>query len=299
MELNSSNNNNKQNKFDFTIEPSENIINEELETRWKEIEDETFEKINKNKESIKLNNLNNFTIMRINLDSLIHPIDEISEFEDYCNLKIKQLDKQLNEIEKNSKYNSDLINFSTINYNKKNNNENNNIKSFLKPEKEDLDLEDQMLSNLKNYTLDEILEFNKNKKRKKKLNFNKIFKDTLSNTPDSFSNKTFIYNPKNKFDYNEDSYEGKLNNFQIKLNQIKNTYLKKDNNYSCQENNNISNNINTNKKRNLILDYKNDFKFSGNNTTKNKTISDIKIKNKIDDGYNYLYNLFPSKKKSK
>ena len=298
MELNSSINN-KENKFDFTIEPSDNIINDELETRWKEIEDETFEKINKNKESIKLNNLNNFTIMRINLDSLIHPIDEISEFEDYCNLKIKQLDKQLNEIEKNSKYNSDLINFSTINYNKKNNNENNNIKSFLKPEKEDLDLEDQMLSNLKNYTLDEIIEFNKNKKRKKKLNFNKIFKDTLSNTPDSFSNKTFIYNPKNKFDYNEDSYEGKLNNFQIKLNQIKNTYLKKDNNYSCQENNNISNNINTNKKRNLILDYKSDFKFSGNNTTKNKTISDIKIKNKIDDSYNYLYNLFPSKKKSK
>ena len=41
MELNSSNNN-KENKFDFTIEPSDNIINDELETRWKEIEDETF-----------------------------------------------------------------------------------------------------------------------------------------------------------------------------------------------------------------------------------------------------------------
>ena len=44
MELNSSINN-KENKFDFTIEPSDNIINDELETRWKEIEDETFEKI--------------------------------------------------------------------------------------------------------------------------------------------------------------------------------------------------------------------------------------------------------------
>ena len=49
MELNSSIN--RENKFDFTIEPSnENIINEELERKWKEIEDTTQEKINKNKE---------------------------------------------------------------------------------------------------------------------------------------------------------------------------------------------------------------------------------------------------------
>ena len=103
MELNSSIN--RENKFDFTIEPSnENIINEELERKWKEIEDTTQEKINKNKESRKLNNLNDFAIMRINLNSLIHPIDEISEFDNYCDIKLRQLDKQLNEFEKNSKY---------------------------------------------------------------------------------------------------------------------------------------------------------------------------------------------------
>ena len=38
------------NKFDFNIESSnENIINEKLETKWKEIEEITQQKINKNK----------------------------------------------------------------------------------------------------------------------------------------------------------------------------------------------------------------------------------------------------------
>ena len=295
MELNSSIN--RENKFDFTTEPSnENIINEELERKWKEIEDTTQEKINKNKESRKLNNLNDFAIMRINLNSLIHPIDEISEFDNYCDIKLRQLDKQLNEFEKNSKYNSDLINFSSYNCNKKNNNEHSNVKSFLKPEEEDLD--DKIISNLKQYTLDEIREINKNRKGKKKLNFNKVFKDTLYNTPENFSNKTFIYNSKNKLDFGEDTYEKKLNNFEIKLNQIKNTYLKKDNNYSLLENNLLST-IDINKNKKFNLDYKNEFNFSGNKTAKNKTINNIKNKNKIDDSYNYLYNLFPSMKKSK
>ena len=120
------------NTFDFNIESSnENIINEELETKWKEIEEITQQKINKNKESRKLNNLNNFSIMRINLNSLIHPKDTSSEFENYCNLKIRQLDKQLKELEYNSNYNSNLLSFTSNNNNRKYNNDN-NIKSFLK-----------------------------------------------------------------------------------------------------------------------------------------------------------------------
>ena len=88
---------NQNYKFEFNIDNSnENNINEELEIKWKEIEDVAQQKINKNKESIKLNFLNSFALMRINLNSLIHPTDD-SEFENYCNIKIRNLDKQLNK----------------------------------------------------------------------------------------------------------------------------------------------------------------------------------------------------------
>ena len=64
---------NEDTKFEFNIEQSyENNINQELEIKWKEIEEMTQQKINKNKESRKLNKLNNFSIMRINLKSLIN-----------------------------------------------------------------------------------------------------------------------------------------------------------------------------------------------------------------------------------
>ena len=70
-----SNLNNEDTKFEFNIEQSyENNINQELEIKWKEIEEMTQQKINKNKESRKLNKLNNFSIMRINLKSLINNI---------------------------------------------------------------------------------------------------------------------------------------------------------------------------------------------------------------------------------
>ena len=51
---------------------------------------------------------------------------------------------------------------------------NNDIKSFLKSDYKDL--EDQLLSNknYKKYTLDELIEFNKKNKIKKKNDFNKI-----------------------------------------------------------------------------------------------------------------------------
>jgi len=235
--------------------------------------------------------------MRINLNSLIHQKDTSSEFENYCNLKIRQLDKQLKELEYNSKYNSNLLSFSSNNNNRKYNNDN-NIKSFLKYDDEEL--EDQLLSNnnYKKYTLDELIEFNKKNKTKKKSDFNKIIDNTLNNTNDAYTNKTFTYNSKNKFDFEEDTYDKKLNRFETKLNEIKNTFLKKDKNYITTGNNLLS--TNERKKNNKYkLDFQNDYNFSGYNTTKNKTINNVSVKNKIEDGYNYLYSLYPNLRKSK
>ena len=273
------------------------LVKEELETKWKEIEEITQQKINENKESRKLNNLNNYSIMRINLNSLIHQKDTSSEFENYCNLKIRQLDKQLKELEYNSKYNSNLLSFSSNNNNRKYNNDN-NIKSFLKSDDEDL--EDQLLSNnnYKKYTLDELIEFNKKNKTKKKSDFNKIIDNTLNNTNDAYTNKTFTYNSKNKFDFEEDTYDKKLNRFETKLNEIKNTFLKKDKNYITTGNNLLSTNERKKNNKNKF-DFQNDYNFSGYNTTKNKTINNVSVKNKIEDGYNYLYSLYPNLRKSK
>ena len=190
--MDSNSNNNKDIKFEFNLEPTNNInINEELETKWKEIEEITQQKINKNKESRKLNNLNNFSIMRINLNSLIHPTDDISEFENYCNLKVRQLDKYLNSLEMNSNYNSNINIFVSNKFDRKNNNDS-NIKSFLKP---DDDESDNVFNynKFKKYTLNELIEINnnKNKKTKRKIDYNKLFEEKNNNEE--------IYNNENMF----------------------------------------------------------------------------------------------------
>ena len=290
---------NRNNKFEFNFESSnENNINEELETKWKEIEEITLQKINKNRESRKLNNLNNFTIMRINLNSLIHSNDDLSEFENYCNLKIRQLDKQLNTLENNSKYNSNLISFVQNNNERKNNNDNNNVKSFLKPDDDDLEDNISHNNNYKKYNLDELIEINKSIKPKKKIDYNKMLDITLNNKPDVYNNKSFTYNSKNKFDFEEDSYDKKINRFENKLNEIKNTFLKRDKNYITTSNNSLRTKE-KNKNNKYKLDFQKDNNYIGYNTTKNKTIDNISIKNKIEDGYNYLYSLYPNLRKSK
>ena len=48
-----------------------NSFNSELESKWNEIEEEKEQKLNKNKKYSKYNNLEDFSIMRINLNSLI------------------------------------------------------------------------------------------------------------------------------------------------------------------------------------------------------------------------------------
>ena len=289
---------NKQNKFEFKIEPSnESNIKEDLDIKWKEIEEFTKEKINTNKESRKLNNLNNYAIMRINLNSLIHPIDDSSEFENYCNLKLRQLDKVLNSLENNSKINPNLVTFSSNIIERKfqKNDNDNNIKSFLKSDN-DIDIENQFFSR---YTLDEIVEINKKKKNKKKVDLNKLFDNNNSNnnTQDINTNKTFTYNSKNKFEYEEDTYDKKLDRFANKLNEIKNTFLKRDINLKSTDNNLLST-----KERNSFNKYKNNFQkefiFSGYKTSKNKTINNDRINNNIKEGYNYLYNLYHKLKKN-
>ena len=286
-----SNSTNNQNyKFEFNIDNSnENNINEELEIKWKEIEDVARQKINKNKESIKLNFLNSFALMRINLNSLIHPTDD-SEFENYCNIKIMNLDKQLNSLHNDSNYNSNILTFISKNIERKNKiATESNIKSFLKPDNDDSD--NKSINKYKRYTLNELIELNKNQKTKKrKLDYNKIFDKAFStNNDNNLNNKTFSYNTYNKNDYEDDSYEKRLDRFENKLNEIKNTFLRVDKNITTISNNNK---------------YKNEIQSDnllnrGYNTTKNnKTIDNMRIKNKIEESFNYLYSLYPELKKS-
>jgi len=278
---------NRDYNFDFNIENiHENNINEELEIRWKEIEDFTEQKINKNRESKKLNFLNSFALMRINLNSLIHPIDD-SEFESYCNIKIKNLDRQLNSLKINSNYNShynsNILAYISNNFETKNKiNSDSNIKSFLKPDNDET--ENQILNKFKRYSLNELLELNKNQKLKqRKLDYNKILDTAFSiNNDNNINNKTFSYNTYNNYD--DDTYEKKLNRFENKLNEIKNTFLKNDKTIIST----ISNNKN---------DFKNEIFSRGYNTTKNKTIDNIRIKNKLEENMNYLNKLYPKFKK--
>jgi len=281
---------NRDYNFDFNIENNhENNINEELEIRWKEIEDITEQKLNKNRESKKLNFLNSFALMRINLNSLIHSVDD-SEFQNYCNLKIRNLDKQLNSIQiksnYNSNYKSNIFEYISNNFETKNKiNTDSNIKSFLKPDNDES--ENQILNKFKRYSLNELIELNKNQKfKKRKLDYNKILDTAFSiNNDNNLNNKTFSYNTYNN-NYDDDTYEKKLNKFENKLNEIKNSFLKNDKTIITT----ISNNKNKN-------DFKNEIFSRGYNTTKNKTIDNIRIKNKIEENLNYLNKLYPNKKK--
>ena len=296
--MDSNSNINEDNNFDFRLNNSNNNIIDELELKWKEIEDITQEKLNKNKESRKLNSLNNFSIMRINLKSLIHPLDDSSDFENYCNLKIKQLDKKLYSIDRDNRYNSELINLSSTNNDLTYNYKNRNIKSFLKQD-DDNDSENLLgYIKQKRYSLNEFLEINRNNKNKNK---DKIgFKQTLNytnvnnnNNDDSYkNNKTFNYgsNRNNFINNNDDTYDNKLDKFEKKLNEIKNTFLIRDKHLNINSND-LIHTKEIPKYKKYKAEFKNNDIFNGYNTTKNKTIS-----HKIEENYNYFYSLFPDKK---
>ena len=278
-----------------------NSFNSELESKWNEIEEEKEQKLNKNKKYSKYNNLEDFSIMRINLNSLIHPIDDFSEFEEYCKLEIKKLDKIRNKIDKNN-INSNLSN---INLDKI------KLKSFLKTDGIDIIDNDSNIFNKKKESA-----IDKDIKPKKELNTNKLF-EILDN---NIKNKSSIINIANSFENlnisknKSDNNLLMINNLAKKLNKQNKqkktqSFLKPDDDNTILDNNN--GNLFTCKNENLNsierLKYFRIY-FINNNNFSNKYYrykknrynnNNFEIKSKIEDNINYLYNIYPNLKMKK
>jgi hypothetical protein len=278
----------KMNNNQINLYLENNSINEELETKWKEIEQTTKQKISKADESKKLNNLNDFSIMRIDLNSLIHPMDDSSEFEDYCQLKIKQLEKIKQSFDNSHNNNMNIITFG-LNKPDNINTNNSSIKSFLK---EDNENETNIKKNWK-YSLNDIIEINRNKNQKKKLDFKNILDmmDNNDNNPNSFENRNIKGNqPDNNSIFNR---------FNAILSQKRPTFLKSNDDKIVEQKNNIF--INTQKNKPSYHKFKYSFDsnaISTNNYRMNKNKNNnMGIKSKIEDNYNYLYSLYPNIKR--
>ena len=274
-----------------------NSFNKELESKWNEIEEEKEKKQNKNKRYSKYTNLGHLSIMRINLDSLIHPIEDISKFDEYCKLKIKQLDKIKNKIE-----NRNNINLSNINLEKI------KIKSFLKTDNTDFMDNDSHIYNTKKES-----HIDKDKITKKKLNANKLA-EIIDN---DINNKSSIINMANCIDIfnisknKSDKNLLMINNLTNILNNQKKSqsFLKSDDNNSFLDKKNT---LLTNKNEILNIKYKqyfnNNNNFNINNNFSNKYYkykkninnnNNFGIKNKIEEDINNLYNLYPILKMKK
>ena len=255
-----------------------NSINEELESKWKEIEQKTKQKIYKTNESKKLNNLNDFSIMRIDLSSLIHPINDSSEFEDYCQLKVNQLEKIKQSFGYSQNYNMNLL---TFGFNKPDNTNTNNssLKSFLKEDNEN----DLFIKKKEKYSLNDLIETNKNKNLKKKLDIKNLLDLMDNNDNDNDNNQN--YSPNSIENRNNKGNQLDNNNIINKINDIlsqkKLTFLKPNNERVVEPKNNFFSITQKNKPSY----YKNSFD--------NK----IGIKSKIKNNYNYLYSLYPNIKK--
>jgi len=279
-----------------------NCFNSELESKWNEIEEEKEQKLNKNKKYSKYNNLGDFSIMRINLNSLIHPIDDFSEFEEYCKQKIKKLDKIRNKIDKNN-INSNLSN---INLDKI------KLKSFLKTDNIDINDNDLNIYNKKKESA-----IDKDIKPKKELNANKLF-EILDN---NINNKSSIINIANSFENlnisknKSDNNLLMINNLAKKLNKQNKqkktqSFLKPDDDNTIFDNNNgnlfTCKNENLNSKYKQYFDNKNSFNINNNFSNKyyrykknRYNNNNFEIKTKIEDNINYLYNLYPNLKMKK
>ncbi len=257
-----------------------------LESKWNEIEQKTKQKINKTNESKKLNNLNDFAIMRINLNSLVHPLDDTSDFEDFCQTKIKQLEKVKKSIDHPHNYGNNLI---TFGFNKVDNiNTNNNIKSFLKDDNEN---EIYTKKNGK-YSLDDLIEINKNQKKldfknlMDMMDYNDNNKSSIINIPNNFENRNIKNNP---------SDNNILNIFSSNLSKKSPTFLKSDNGRVIEKKNNLLSYTQKNTKS--FHKYKNSFENNNITNRMNKNINNFGIKNKIEENYNYLYSLYPNIKR--
>ena len=275
------------------------MVNEELESKWKEIEQITKQKIQKTNESKKLNNLNDFPIMRIDLSSLIHPIDDSSEFEDYCKLKVNQLEKIKQSFGGSHDYSMNLI---TFGFNKPENINTNNtsLKSFLKEDNEN----DIFNKKSRKSSLNDLIEINKNKNMKKQLNIKNIMDRMDNNNNDN--NQNFILNSPNSIEnrniIGNQSYSNNniLNRFNDILTQKKTTFLKSSNERVVEPKNDLfcisqKNKPSYNKYKNS---FDNSFTYGTNNyRMNNNRNNNMGIKSKIEDNYNYLYNLYPNIKR--
>jgi hypothetical protein len=272
-----------------SLDDNNNNINLELESKWNEIEQKAQEKINEKNESRRLSNLNDFSIMRINLNSLIHPIDDSSEFEDYCKLKINQLEKIKQSIDKTTNITRHLFTFGEEQNDNININLNN--KTFLKNDENEL-----FIKQNGKYSLNDLYEINRNQNTKKtgiKRLINIIDtssdnnKSSIINNVNNFENLNIIGNKSDK--RISDTFTGKLNtkrnSFLKQDNDMVNDSISKYKSYTHKNNNKYSkykgynqNNINMSDK----------YRLNGNVTG---------IQNKIKENYNYLYSLYPNLKR--
>lgn len=291
-------NNQIENEFNCNQEliiDSNNKFNSELESKWKEIEERTQEKLKKSKEAQRINDLNDFSIMRINLKSLIHTLDEFSDFEDFCKNKINQLEKIKQSIEKSSNYSQNLITFG-FNKSENINTNNNDLKTFLKID----NVNEKKTSKNGKFTIKDLIGMNKNTNIKKKFDFKNLF-EIIDNNNDDINRSSIVNNVNNFENINvlrNNSGNGLIREVNEELKIKRPTYLDENNiginnknnkyiNY-CQKNKNIY--IKFFEKNSFINNY---YRTNRNIDSRNK----IRTKSKIEENYNYLYRLYLNLKK--
>ena len=291
-------NNQIENEFNCNQEliiDSNNKFNSELESKWKEIEERTQEKLKKSKEAQRINDLNDFSIMRINLKSLIHTLDEFSDFEDFCKNKINQLEKIKQSIEKSSNYSQNLITFG-FNKSENINTNNNDLKTFLKID----NVNEKKTSKNGKFTIKDLIGMNKNTNIKKKFDFKNLF-EIIDNNNDDI-NRSSIVNNVNNFEnidvLRNNSGNGLIREVNEELKIKRPTYLDENNIGINNKNNKYINYCQKNK--NIYIKFFENNSFINNYYRTNRNIDSrnkIRTKSKIEENYNYLYRLYLNLKK--
>lgn len=292
-----------------------NYFNEELETKWNEIDKTREKKINKIYKDKNQNDLNNFSIIKINLKSLIHPIEESSDFEEYCHLKIRQLEaiKQMHKGYLNN--NPNIFTFSeTAGNNYKN--------SFLKTDNENFNFINSYGNIAKNSntnvkpTINDLLVEEKEERFTELQNVQKIFDIINSNFKNDENkeiiNKSFNLNTNiNNSMFNQSNYMKNISKIQEKfakkIMKPRQTFLRPDddNENSLFDNHTSINNDLSMSQKNTPTYYNYKRNYGHKNYFKNnyKNIISVDkntgIKEKINENYNYLYELYPNLKNQK
>ena len=291
-------NNQIENEFNYNQEliiDSNNKFNSELESKWKEIEERTQEKLKKSKEAQRINDLNDFSIMRINLKSLIHTLDEFSDFEDFCKNKINQLEKIKQSIEKSSNYSQNLITFG-FNKSENINTNNNDLKTFLKID----NVNEKKTSKNGKFTIKDLIGMNKNTNIKKKFDFKNLF-EIIDNNNDDINRSSIVNNVNNFENINvlrNNSGNGLIREVNEELKIKRPTYLDENNIGINNKNNKYINYCQKNK--NIYIKFFENNSFINNYYRTNRNIDSrnkIRTKSKIEENYNYLYRLYLNLKK--